>query len=88
MPLLFLQVQPNGQVGFCCANIFGSNDIGNIFENNLSELWKGNKINQIRNIFKNSVFDLLPNQCQSCSLTYNKTAQFEDCCKRKINNRV
>lgn len=41
----------NGDVVVCCFDVNGTQNVGNAFENNLSEIWNGAKIQQLRRDF-------------------------------------
>ena len=58
-----LGIYSDGSVAPCC-NIVGRNyPIGNIKENTVKEIWNGNKMNKIRDGFRNNE----PNKvCQTC----------------------
>jgi len=64
-PFSEVSVLWNGDVVLCCYDYDGFNVVGNLREQTLKEIWHGEKINQIREIFEQRRTDTLP-FCSGC----------------------
>lgn len=61
-----LSIYPNGDVSACCSTNLGDLIIGNINNNTLASLWKGEKIKTIRESLLDSNKDTLCESCKVC----------------------
>ena len=59
-----LYIMSDGNVGVCASrDIEGEINIGNINSNNLTDIWRGKKLNQFRSNWKKGI---LPKVCIKC----------------------
>jgi len=65
-PLKFLNISSNGNIPICCRDMSGSTSIGNIYKDNLKDIWTSNKNRIIQYILKAGRRDLIP-CCFFCS---------------------
>lgn len=68
-PLKHLMVNINGDVSPCCIDNNFSIRIGNIYNNNLTDIWQGEKIQALRFLLKLKRRDLI----KTCSICCNTT---------------
>ena len=57
----------DGKVVLCCADMEGEEIIGDLNKNSISQIWKGEKIKTIRELFKNRLKNKVP-PCKKCDL--------------------
>lgn len=93
-PFNSLTINYNGSVGFCCADYNHNIDVGRFPDSSLQEIWKGVKLNQIRDIFRKNKYDSIPQICRQCEntfyvdnpdykiVTFNTNKKFEEQLKR------
>ena len=68
-----INVLYDGKVNFCvCRDLNADFEIGNIHQNSLSEIWKGEKLNYIRDRWFSGV---IPEMCQGCQ-RYKPVSEF------------
>lgn len=61
-----LYILQNGDVSPCCRDYNGDIIVGNIYENNLDEIWDNDKMNAMRETHLSGDITALPKQCQHC----------------------
>jgi len=68
-----IHVLYDGRVNFCiCRDLNADFEIGNIHQNSLSEIWRGEKLNYIRNRWFKGI---VPEMCQGCQ-RYKPVSEF------------
>jgi len=58
MPFTYIKIHDNGNVYTCCASYIKHNRIGNIFENDLAEIWNGKAAKELRKRIKNGDYSM------------------------------
>ncbi|MCB0408835.1 MAG: twitch domain-containing radical SAM protein [Flavobacteriales bacterium] len=77
LPWIHLHVSQNGRVSPCCNN---NRYLGNVQENSIENIWKGEKFEELREQFKNNISD------KRCSHCYNIEASGKKS-MRQISNQ-
>ncbi|WP_297417010.1 radical SAM/SPASM domain-containing protein [Clostridium sp.] len=70
MPFTTLAVRNNGDVSPCCVDWLGGTNLGNILEENIKDIWNGEKMYQFRKMqLENRRFE--NTSCRNCELVLN-----------------
>lgn len=77
LPWIHLHISQNGRVSPCCNN---NRYLGNVQENSIEKIWKGEKFEELREQFKNNISD------KRCSHCYNIEASGKQS-MRQISNQ-
>lgn len=72
-PFNRMVVLSNGDVGCCCPDYDGKLVVGNMHEENISEVWNGKRLNEVRKMHIHHNFNISP--CNECSVI---TQEIED----------
>lgn len=62
----WLNIHHDGNVPGCCYDMDGNLSFGNVKQESLYEIWHGEKINSLREAFRQTNFKGLPEMCQQC----------------------
>lgn len=61
-----LPIHYNGDASICCFDSFGTEIVGNVFEEGVKGVWQGEKLNQIRHYHETGQWDKVP-FCKDCN---------------------
>ncbi len=65
-------IASNGDVVACCRDLQHKTVLGNLFKQELKDIWNGNKYQSFRNLLINKQLESL-NACKNCDLPYDKS---------------
>jgi len=61
-----MPIHYNGDASICCFDSYGSEIVGNVFEDGVAGVWNGEKLNQIRHYHESEQWDKVP-FCKDCN---------------------
>jgi len=63
---LTMPIHNDGSVTICCLDSWRKTNMGNVFENSVADIWKGNKFQEVRKLHEEGRWDDLP-ICKKCN---------------------
>ena len=60
-------IHSDGEVGVCCIDTSRTIKVGNIHKDSVSNIWRGDKYQEIRNLHRGGRFEEIP-ACKECPM--------------------
>jgi len=60
-----MAIHVDGNVSYCCLDGFAETSVGNVFEDGVGEVWRGEKLNEVRHFHETGQWDKVP-FCKDC----------------------
>jgi len=75
LPFIQLVVRPDGLVSLCCNDCYGQWTMGDVKQNSIEEIWRGESLQQVRKLLKNDRHAVTP-CCSGCDNIDNRSIDY------------